>query len=93
MVITLPAAWQRRFNASAIEVRPRIEDPVDPSIVDELARAFPEFARAYEPDGMAIDEFDTFGPSVRTLRAFIGSYHELLHEVSDALLPNPDLPA
>ena len=92
-MITLPAAWQHRFNASVVEVRPRIDDPVDPSVVDELARAFPDFVRAYEPDGLAIDEFDTFGPSVRTLRAFIGSYHELLHQVSDALLPNPDLPA
>jgi transaldolase len=93
VVITLPATWQRRFNASEVEVRPRIDEPVDPSVVDELARAFPDFVRALEPDGLAIEEFDAFGPSVRTLRAFIGSYHELLHQVSDALLPNPDLPA
>ena len=93
VVITLPASWQRRFNASAVEVRPRIDEPVDPAIVDELASAFPDFVRAYEPDGLALDEFDGFGPTVRTLRAFIGSYHELLHSVSDALLPNPDLPA
>jgi transaldolase len=92
VVITLPASWQRRFNASAVEVRPRIDEPVDPSTVDELERAFPDFVRAYEPEGLAIDEFDAFGPSVRTLRAFIGSYHDLLHQVSDALLPNPDLP-
>ena len=37
------------------------------------------------------DEFDRFPPTVRTLRAFIASYHELLHLVSDAVLPNPDL--
>src|SRR6202140_744089 len=30
-VISPPAAWQRRFNASDIEVRPRIDDPVDPA--------------------------------------------------------------
>ena len=30
VIITLPAAWQRRFNASDIEVRPRMDDPVDP---------------------------------------------------------------
>ena len=65
----------------------------NPGFVSELLDRIPDFGRAYEPDGLAIDEFDTFGPSVRTLRAFIGSYHELLHQVSDALLPNPDLPA
>lgn len=90
VVITMPASWQRRFNASDIEVRPRMDDPVDPAILDELRRHFPDFVRAYEPDGLAVEEFDTFGPSARTLRAFVASYHELLHQVGDALVPNPD---
>jgi transaldolase len=91
VVLTLPASWQRRFNASDVEVRPRMDDQVGPAIVSELAAHFPDFVRAYEPDGLSIDEFDTFGPTVRTLRAFIGSYHDLLHQVSDALLPDPDV--
>jgi transaldolase len=91
VVITMPAVWQRRFNASSVEVRPRMDDPVDSEILDELQRHFPDFVRAYEPDGLAPAEFDTFGPSARTLRAFVGSYHELLHQVADALVPNPDL--
>jgi transaldolase len=90
VVITLPATWQKRFNGSDIEVRSRIDEPVDPAIVAELTARFPDFARAYDPDGLSIAEFDAFGPTVRTLRAFVGSYHELLHAVSDALLPNPD---
>lgn len=92
VVITVPSSWQKRFNASDIEVRPRIDDPVDPTIVAKLDRAFPEFGRAFEPDGLTLAEFDTFGPTVRTLRAFVASYHDLLHAVSDALLPNPDVP-
>ena len=91
VVITMPASWQRRFNASAIEVRPRIDDPVDPAIVGELESHFPDFVRAYEPDGIAPDAFDEFPPTARTLRAFIGSYHELLHQVTDAMIPNPDV--
>lgn len=90
-VITLPAVWQRRFNASSIDVRPRIDAPVEPRIIDELRSRFPDFERAYEPDGLAVDEFDSFGPTVRTLRAFIASYHDLLHVVTDAVLPNPDI--
>ena len=89
-VITLPAMWQKRFNASDVDVRPRMDDPVDPEIVAELSRRFPDFVRALEPDGLTIDDFDTFPPTVRTLRQFVGSYHDLLHAVSDALLPNPD---
>jgi transaldolase len=91
VVLTLPAVWQHRFNDSTIEVRPRMDDQVDPAIVDELRAHFPDFVRAYDPDGLTVDEFDAFGPSARTLRAFVASYHELLHAVSDALIPNPDL--
>jgi transaldolase len=86
VIITLPPAWQRRFNASSVEVRPRMDDPVP--FVDEL-RELPDFVRAYEPGGLGIDEFDSWAPTVRTLRAFTTSYHDLLHLVSDALLPNP----
>ena len=89
-VITLPSTWQKRFNASDVEVRPRMDDPVDPEIVHELGAHFPDFVRAYEPDALSIDDFDTFPPTVRTLRQFVSSYHDLLHAVSDALLPNPD---
>jgi transaldolase len=68
-----------------------MDEPVDAAIVDDLYRHFPDFVRAYEPDGLSVDEFDSFPPSARTLRTFIGSYHELLHQVTDALIPNPDL--
>jgi transaldolase len=93
VVITLPSSWQKRFNASSVEVRPRIDDPVDPAILDELRTRFPDFVRAYEPDGLARAEFDAFPPTARTLRAFIASYHELLHQVTDAMIPNPDVRA
>jgi transaldolase len=91
VVITMPSNWQKRFNASDIEVRPRMDDPVEPAIVAELSAHFPDFVRAFEPDGLTRAEFDTFPPTTRTIRAFIASYHELLHAVTDAMIPNPDL--
>jgi len=90
IVLTLPAAWQRRFNASSIEVRQRIDDPVDPAVLATLLRV-EEFRRAYEPGGLTLDAFDAWGPTARTLRAFVASYHDLLHAVSDALVPDPDV--
>jgi transaldolase len=90
VVITLPSAWQKKFNASSVEVRERMDDPVDPAYVDELRARFPDFERAYEPDGLTVDEFDDFPPTIRTLRSFIASYHDLLAAVADAQLPNPD---
>src|SRR2546422_9146126 len=32
-VISPPYAWQLRLNASGIDVKPRIDDPVDPHVV------------------------------------------------------------
>jgi len=89
-ILTLPAVWQRRFNGSDIEVKARIDDPVDPAIIAELEAHFPDFIKAYDPDGLSIDEFDTWPPTLRTLRGFTSSWHELLAIVSDTLLPDPD---
>lgn len=93
VIITLPSAWQHKFNASAVEVRERMQIPVDDSRLEELLVRFPDFRRAYDPDGLRIAEFDDFPPTIRTLRSFIGSYHDLLAAVTDALLPNPDVTA
>ena len=85
LILTLPPAWQRRFNASSVVVRPRIDDPVDPDHLAAL-RTLPDFVHAFEPDGLPLDAFDAWGPTRRTLRAFIGSYHDLLHLVTEAQL-------
>jgi transaldolase len=89
VVITMPASWQRRFNASGIHAEPRIDVPVDPAIVGELRR-LPDFVAAVDADGLAIEQFDAWPPTVRTLRAFSASYAELLALVREAMLPNPD---
>jgi transaldolase len=73
-----------------MEVRPRIDDPVDAAILSELSALVPDFRRAYEPDGMRPDEFDAYGATVRTLRQFIGAYHDLQATIRDFTLPNPD---
>ena len=91
IVLTIPHAWQVRFNASGITPAARIDEPVDPGLVRELQERIPDFGRAYEPDGLTIDEFDGFGPTVRTLRGFIASYHDLVGAVRDVLLPDPDV--
>ncbi|MFN8620377.1 MAG: transaldolase family protein [Chloroflexota bacterium] len=89
-ILTLPAVWQRRFNGSDIPVEKRSHIPVDPAKVAALEAHFPDFTRAYDPDGLSIDEFDAWPPTVRTLRGFTASWHELLALVAEALLPDPD---
>ncbi len=88
-VISPPYAWQRRFNSSDIEVRPRIDEPVDPQVVETLLRHFPDFARAHSEGGLAAEEFDSFPPTVRTLRQFVAAVADLDALVRDTMLPNP----
>jgi transaldolase len=90
VVISPPYSWQLRFNASDIDVRSRIDQPVDPHLIEELLRKFPDFRRAFSEDGITIDDFDTFGPTRRTLRQFIAAGHDLDALVRDFMLPNPD---
>ena len=91
VILTMPHAWQVRFNESGITPTDRIDVPVDPAVIDELRKRFPDFERAYEPDGLTAAEFEAFGPTARTLRAFIVSYHDLTGAVRDVILPNPDV--
>ena len=92
VVISPPYSWQVRFNASDIEVRPRMDKPVNPEIVNELSRKFPDFRRAYTEGGLSLEEFDSFGATRRTLRQFSAACHDLDSLVRDFLIPNPDVP-
>lgn len=91
VVISPPCAWQRRYNASDIEVTHRVDTPVDPRIVNDLLKWFPDFRRAYMEDGMTIDDFDAYPCTRRTLRQFIDACTDLAALVRDVMLPNPDV--
>ena len=90
VVISPPYQWQLRYNASDVEVIPRIDQPVDPKITDELLGKFVDFRKAYEEDDMRIEEFDTYGPTARTLRQFIQASLDLAILIRDFMIPDPD---
>ena len=90
MAVTLTRQWQDRMNGSGIVVRPRMDDPVDEKIIRDLLSRFEDFRRAYEPDGMSVEEFDGYGATRRTLRSFIEGYHDLVAVIRDFMIPNPD---
>ena len=89
-VISPPYAWQQRLNKSGIEVRARIAQPVDPNVVSQLMTHFPDFRRAYSEDGLAVEDFDNYPPTLRTLRQFIAACGDLAGLVRDVMIPNPD---
>lgn len=90
VVISPPYGWQVRFNRSGVAPEPRIDVPVDPRVVHTLYANLPEFRAAYDPDGMTVAEFDSYGAVRRTLRQFLGANNELEALVRDVVVPNPD---
>jgi transaldolase len=91
IIQTLPYEWALKVNSCDIPVVNRMENPVEPQIVESLYRKIPDFRRAFDEDGMTPEEFDSFGATVRTLRSFISSVHELTAIVRDFMLPDPDV--
>lgn len=86
VVLTIPYKWWKKFEDSSVEPAETLSRPVDPAIVAALSKAFPDFRRAYEPDGMKVGEFASFGPSVATLRQFLSGYAQLLELVRDRMV-------
>lgn len=90
IILTIPHEWQVLFNQSKVPVVERMSQSVDSKIIEELSDLIPDFRRAYDEDGLAVEEFDSYGATARTLRGFCDHYHELLSIVRDSMMPNPD---
>jgi transaldolase len=88
--LTIPWNWQVKFNESGVKPEPRMDEPVKPEIVETLYARIPDYRRSYDENGMAVEEFDTFGATVRTLRSFVTAWHDFVAFIRDFMLPNPD---
>ena len=89
LVVSPPFKWQTIINASDYEVvLDRINEPVNPYYLEQLGR-IPDFVRAYEEDGMSIEEFEDFGPTRKTLRQFLEADADLDRLVRDIIVPAP----
>jgi transaldolase len=88
LVVSPPFDWQARINENHIPVRSdAIDTPVDPKIIETLRDRIPEFVKAYDEEGMTVEEFEHFGPTVRTLRQFLTADEQLDQIVRDILIP------
>lgn len=93
VVLTIPYDWAVKVNASDINVIPRMQNAVDKEILATLNK-IPDFVRAYNESkdgGLTIDEFDSYGATVRTLRGFNAAVYELATIVREYMLPNPEV--
>ncbi len=86
IVLSPPFGWQEKFQSSGHDPQPRMDETVDPEILDSL-RTIPDFVRAYEVNGMTPEEFDDFGATRKTLRQFLEADADLDRIVRDVLIP------
>jgi len=86
VLMTMPYAWWKQFNASDVTPSRRIDEPVPEPILRALQSKFKDFNRAYEPDGMKPEEFASFGATVHTLNQFLGGYADLVAYVRDRMV-------
>ena len=89
VVLSPPYSFQQRFNKSGIKPVPRMDEPVNPRVVEALER-LGEYRRASTEGGLSLAEFDTFGATRRTLRQFLAANAELSALVRDLMVPNPE---
>ncbi len=90
IIHTIPYKWQKRYNASDVAIRDTTDEPLDSDVVEQLLDKLEDFRKAYEPEGIAVEDFDLYGATARTLRGFIGGYDQLLQIIRDLMIPNPD---
>lgn len=88
LVVSPPFAWQKIIQDSDYQAVSKIDEPVSEYYIEQLRR-IPDFVRAYEVDGMAIEEFEDFGPTRKTLRQFLQADADLDQLVADILVPAP----
>jgi transaldolase len=87
LVVSIPYEWQVQFNNSDIKAIPRMDNPVDAKIMDELQNKFEDFRKSYEVDGMTPEQFDDYGPNKITLSQFLGGYESLVNVIRDRMIP------
>jgi len=56
----------------------RLFNPVPQRVVDELIEKLPDFKRAYLDDGLALEEYDDFGPVALFRGTFVKSWRRVL---------------
>jgi transaldolase len=80
--LTIFPPRQEEFDAEHRDIDPNgMWEPASPDIMEKLYKS-QLFRMAYEPDGMTVDEFDTYLPVTKTLTGFSEQYDKFVEWVS-----------
>ena len=79
LILTIPYAWQRKYNASMVEVKDNFHKDVDEKLLNELM-TLEEFQKAYD-ENMKPEDFQHYGAFIATINQFLNGYDSLLQLV------------
>ncbi len=81
LVMSIHPTYQKALLEGAIERGLHIDEPVPADVLAKLERV-PEFAKAYEPEGLEESQMVSYGVTQRTVSQFIESGWKLLEQFS-----------
>jgi transaldolase len=61
-----------------------VTDPVDPAVVKVVTDAFPEMRQALDPEALALEDFEEFGPVLHFRDMFIAGWNGVREMIRDA---------
>ena len=80
MVMSVAPNIQAQLLEPGVPRELGIDRPIAPAVIRRL-QTMAEFVKAYEPDGMAPEEFITYGPTQRTLAQFLDAGWSLIEGI------------
>lgn len=83
--MTIPHKWIKLFTESDEVVESRIDKDVDEKIVTSLLKN-EDFKSMYLEKGLKVEQFDTFGPTIVTLKQFFEGYDNLIKIIRNTIL-------
>ena len=82
MHITINWKTAEEILAFDPHVENTLEHIVPESITAELCARIPDYKKAWEEDGLSVEEFECYGPVQRFRRAFINGWDELISAIA-----------
>ena len=79
--VTINWSTAEELIAADLPVVSRIDADPPRAVIDELSEKFVDFRRAYEDDGLGVDEYAEYGPVQHFRNAFLTGYYLLLAEI------------
>ncbi|MEK7995122.1 MAG: hypothetical protein AAB403_15050, partial [Planctomycetota bacterium] len=77
VIMSIAPPYQEMLVSDNLPREERINQPIAADVIERLC-ALPDFVRAYEPDGMAPEDFIAYGVTQRTLSQFYEGGWKLL---------------